>query len=43
MDKTFIREIAASSKVTIVVTSSAGQPFTFELPINSFEKSYAKL
>ncbi len=43
MDKAFIREVATSSKVTIVVTSSAGQPFTFEFPINGFEKAYAKM
>ena len=43
MDKAFIREIAASSKVTVVVTYSAGQPFTSEFPINGFEKAYSKM
>lgn len=43
MDKSFIQEIAASSKVTVIVTSSAGQPFTFEFPIKGFEKAYAKM
>lgn len=43
MDKAFIQELATSSKATIVITSSAGQPFTFEFPINGFEKAYAKM
>jgi invasion protein IalB len=43
MDKAFIQELATSSKATIIVTSSAGQPFTFEFPINGFEKAYAKM
>jgi invasion protein IalB len=43
MDKAFIQELATSSKATIVITSSAGQPFTFEFPINGFERAYAKM
>jgi invasion protein IalB len=43
MDKGFVQEVSASSKVTIIITSSAGQPFTFEFPIKGFEKAYAKM
>ena len=43
MDKGFIQELAISSKASVVITSSAGQPFTFEFPINGFEKAYAKM
>jgi invasion protein IalB len=43
MDKGFIQELATSSKATVVITSSAGQPFTFEFPINGFEKAFAKM
>jgi len=43
MDKAFIQEVSASSKVTVVVTSSAGQPFTVEFPIKGFDKAYAKM
>jgi invasion protein IalB len=43
MDKTFIQEAGASSKVMIVITSSAGQPVTLEFPIKGFEKAYAKM
>lgn len=43
MDKGFIQELATSSKASVVITSSAGQPFTFEFPINGFEKAYAKM
>jgi invasion protein IalB len=43
MDKAFVQEVSASSKVTIVITSSAGQPVTFEFPIKGFEKAYAKM
>lgn len=43
MDKDFIQEASASAKVTIVITSSAGQPVTFEFPIRGFEKAYAKM
>jgi invasion protein IalB len=43
MDKALIQELATSSKATVVITSSAGQPFTFEFPINGFEKAFAKM
>ena len=43
MDKGLIQELSTSSKATVVITSSAGQPFTFEFPINGFEKAYAKM
>jgi invasion protein IalB len=43
MDKAFIQEASASGKVMIVITSSAGQPLTFEFPIKGFEKAYAKM
>jgi invasion protein IalB len=43
MDKAFVQEVTASSKVSIIVTSSAGQPITFEFPIKGFEKAYAKM
>ncbi|MBR0852505.1 invasion associated locus B family protein [Bradyrhizobium diazoefficiens] len=43
MDKAFIQDASASSKVMIVVTSSAGQPVTLEFPIKGFEKAYAKM
>jgi invasion protein IalB len=43
MDKAFIHEVSTSSKVTVIVTSSNGQPFTFEFPIKGFEKAYAKM
>lgn len=43
MDKSFIQETVASSKVSVIVTSSNGQPFTFEFPIKGFDKAYAKM
>jgi invasion protein IalB len=43
MDKAFIQDASASSKVMIVITSSAGQPVTFEFPIKGFDKAYAKM
>ena len=43
MDKAFIQDASASSKVMIVITSSAGQPVTFEFPIKGFEKAYAEM
>lgn len=43
MDKAFIQEASASGKVMIVITSSAGQPLSFEFPIKGFEKAYAKM
>jgi invasion protein IalB len=43
MDKAFIQELSTSSKASVVITSSAGQPFTFEFPIMGFEKAYAKM
>ena len=43
MDKAFIQEASASSKVMIVITSSAGQPVTLEFPIKGFDKAYAKM
>jgi invasion protein IalB len=43
MDKAFVQEVTASSKASIIVTSSAGQPLTFEFPIKGFEKAYAKM
>ena len=43
MDKAFVQEVTASSKVSVIITSSAGQPFTFEFPIKGFDKAYAKM
>lgn len=43
MDKALVQEVTASSKASITITSSAGQPFTFELPIKGFEKAYARM
>jgi invasion protein IalB len=43
MDKAFIQDASASSKVMIVITSSAGQPVTLEFPIKGFDKAYAKM
>jgi invasion protein IalB len=43
MDKAFIHELSTSSKVTIIITSSVGQPVTFEFPVKGFEKAYAKM
>jgi invasion protein IalB len=43
MDKTFVRDASASSKVTIVVTSSAGQPVTLDFPIKGFEKAFSRM
>lgn len=43
MDKTFAQEITAASKVTITITSSAGQPIALEFPVKGFDKAYAKM
>lgn len=43
MDKAFVQEASSSGKVMIVITSSAGQPVTFEFPIKGFDKAYAKM